>query len=91
MDFIEAFGGLLIGSFAVIIFFVVMPGIVALVAGVLLGITAAIPIVPLGALNYLVHKDSKAENFDDAHTEKILDVRNRQPLDQPLLTSLWQP
>ena len=71
MDFIEAFGGFLIGSFAVIIFFVVIPGIVALVAGVLLGITAAIPIVLFGALNYLVPSDSRAENVDDARTERI--------------------
>ena len=70
MDFIDAFGGFLIGSFAVIIFFVVIPGIVALVAGVLLGVTAAIPIVLFGALNYLVPRDSKAENADDASMEK---------------------
>ncbi len=70
MDFIDAFGGFLIGSFAVIIFFVVIPGIVALVAGALLGITAAIPIVLFGALNYLVPRDSKAENAADAPIEK---------------------
>ncbi len=70
MDFIDAFGGFLIGSFAVIIFFVVIPGIVALVAGVLLGVTAAIPIVLFGALNYLVPRDSKAEPADDASMEK---------------------
>ena len=70
MDFMEAFGGFLIGSFAIIIFFVVIPGTVALVAGVLLGITAAIPIVLFGALNYLVPRDSKAEHAEDASTEK---------------------
>ena len=70
MDFIEAFGGFLIGSFAVIIFFVVIPGIAALVAGVLLGVTAAIPIVLFGALNYLAPSDSKAENADDTSIEK---------------------
>ena len=70
MDFIDAFGGFLIGSFAVIIFFVVIPGIVALVAGVLLGVTAAIPIVLVGALSYLVPKESRAENADDTSIEK---------------------
>ena len=69
MDFIDALGGFLIGSFAVIIFFVVIPGIVALVAGVLLGVTAAIPIVLFGALNYLVPRDTKAEH-DDTSIEK---------------------
>ena len=66
----EAFGGFLIGSFAVITFFVVIPGIVALVAGVLLGVTAAVPIVLFGALSYLVPRDSKAADADDAHVEK---------------------
>ena len=53
--------GFFIGSFAIIVFFVVIPGIVALVAGILLGIAAAIPIIAIGAMTHLVPKDVSAQ------------------------------
>ena len=67
MEFVDALGGFLIGSFAVLVFFVVIPGTVAFIAGVCLGITAAIPIIIIGALTYLVPRNPAIEEL---HSEQ---------------------
>ena len=69
MEFVDALGGFLIGSFAVLVFsaIVVIPGAVAFIAGVCLGITAAIPIIIIGALTYLVPRNPAIEEL---HSEQ---------------------
>ena len=67
MEFVDALGGFLIGSFAVLIFFVAIPGTVAFIAGVFLGVTAAIPIIIIGALTYLVPRN---RTIEEVHSEQ---------------------
>ena len=66
MEFVDALGGFLIGSFAVLIFFVAIPGTVAFIAGVFLGVTAAIPII-IGTLTYLVPRN---RTIEEVHSEQ---------------------
>ena len=66
MEFVDALGEFLIGSFAVLMLFVAIPGTVALMAGVFLGVTAAIPIIIIGALTYLVPRNRTVE---EVHSE----------------------
>ena len=67
MEFVDALGEFLIGSFAVLIFFVAIPGAVAFIAGVFLGVTAAIPIIIIGALTYLVPRN---RTIEEVHSEQ---------------------
>ena len=68
MEFVDALGGFIIGSFAVLILFVAIPGAVAFIAGVFLGVTAAIPIIIIiGALTYLVPRN---RTIEEVHSEQ---------------------
>ena len=67
MEFVDALGGFIIGSFAVLILFVAIPGAVAFIAGVFLGVTAAIPIIIIGALTYLVPRN---RTIEEIHSEQ---------------------
>ena len=67
MEFVDALGGFIIGSFAVLILFVAIPGAVAFIAGGFLGVTAAIPIIIIGALTYLVPRN---RTIEEVHSEQ---------------------
>ena len=60
LDVIMSLFGFFITTFAVVLYFVVIPGIVVFIAGVLIGTTAAIPIIAVAALTRLVPHDDAA-------------------------------